>query len=77
MTVPLQAAEHYHLLTEPIAGVTPESVPVIEDGEAYGYYREEGGGLLVGMFEPVGKAWALDGTPRKRVRRACRRLRTG
>ncbi len=64
VTVPLQAAEHYYLLTEPIAGVTAESVPVIEDGEAYGYYREEGGGLLVGMFEPVGKAWALDGTPR-------------
>ena len=39
-------------------------MPVIEDGEAYGYYREEGGGLLVGMFEPVAKAWALDGTPR-------------
>ena len=37
---------------------------MIEDGEAYGYYREEGGGLLVGMFEPVGKAWSLDGTPR-------------
>src|SRR6476469_1721087 len=65
VTVPLQAAEHYYLLTEPIAGVTPESVPVIEDGEAYGYYREEGGGLLVGMFEPVAKAWALDGTPRE------------
>ncbi|MGA8248223.1 MAG: FAD-dependent oxidoreductase, partial [Nocardioides sp.] len=64
VTVPLQAAEHYYLLTEPIEGVTPESVPVIEHGEAYGYYREEGGGLLVGMFEPVAKAWALDGAPR-------------
>jgi 4-methylaminobutanoate oxidase (formaldehyde-forming) len=64
VTVPLQAAEHYYLLTEPIDGVTPESVPVIEEPESYGYYREEGGGLLVGMFEPVGKAWALDGTPR-------------
>jgi 4-methylaminobutanoate oxidase (formaldehyde-forming) len=64
VTVPLQAAEHYYLLTEPIAGVTPESVPVVEEGEAYGYYREEGGGLLVGMFEPVAKAWSLDGTPR-------------
>src|SRR3954471_18438739 len=62
--VPLQAAEHYYLLTEPIDGVTPESVPVIEDGEAYGYYREEGGGPLVGRREPVAKAWALDGTPR-------------
>ena len=64
VTVPLQAAEHYYLLTEPIEGVTPKSVPVIEDPEAYGYYREEGGGLLVGMFEPVGKAWSLDGTPK-------------
>ena len=64
VTVPLQAAEHYYLLTEPIDGVTPENVPVIEDPEAYGYYREEGGGLLVGMFEPVGAAWSLDGTPK-------------
>jgi glycine cleavage system aminomethyltransferase T len=39
-------------------------VPVIEETESYGYYREEGGGLLVGMFEPVGRAWGLDGTPR-------------
>ena len=64
VTVPLQAAEHSYLLTEPIDGVTAESVPVIEDPESYGYYREEGGGLLVGMFEPVAAAWALDGTPR-------------
>jgi 4-methylaminobutanoate oxidase (formaldehyde-forming) len=64
VTVPLQAAEHYYLLTEPIDGVTPETVPVIEEPESYGYYREEVGGLLVGMFEPVGKAWSLDGTPR-------------
>jgi len=64
VTVPLQAAEHYYLLTEEIDGVTPESVPVIEEPESYGYYREEGGGLLVGMFEPVAAAWSLDGTPR-------------
>jgi 4-methylaminobutanoate oxidase (formaldehyde-forming) len=64
VSVPLQAAEHYYLLTEPIDGVTPESVPVVEEPESYGYYREEGSGLLVGMFEPVGKAWSLDGMPR-------------
>ena len=61
--VPLQAAEHYYLLTEPIEGITAE-LPVIEDPESYGYFREEGGGMLVGMFEPVGKAWSLDGTPK-------------
>ncbi|HVQ19286.1 MAG TPA: FAD-dependent oxidoreductase, partial [Actinomycetes bacterium] len=61
--VPLQAAEHYYLLTEPIEGVTSQ-LPVIEDPESYGYFREEGGGLLVGMFEPVGAPWSLDGTPK-------------
>ena len=55
--VPLQAAEHYYLLTEPIAGVHRD-LPVIEDPDRYGYYREEGGGLLVGLFEPVGAAVA-------------------
>ena len=63
VTVPLQAAEHYYLLTEPIEGVTSE-LPVVEDPESYGYFREEGGGLLVGLFEPVGAPWSLDGTPK-------------
>lgn len=61
--VPLQAAEHYYLLTEPMAGITPE-LPVVEDPERYGYFREEGGGLLVGLFEPVAAPWSLDGTPK-------------
>ncbi len=61
--VPLQAAEHYYLLTEPIDGVDSD-FPVVEDPESYGYFREEGGGMLVGMFEPVGAAWSLDGTPK-------------
>ena len=61
--VPLQAAEHYYLLTEPIEGINAD-FPVVEDPESYGYYREEGSGLLVGLFEPVGAPWSLDGTPR-------------
>ena len=60
--VPLQAAEHYYLLTEPIDGVTRD-LPIVEDPGAYGYFREEGGGLLVGLFEPVGKAWHPEGAP--------------
>ena len=60
--VPLQAAEHYYLLTEPMAGVHRD-LPVVEDPDRYGYYREEGDGLLVGLFEPVGAAWHLDGPP--------------
>jgi len=62
VNVPLQAAEHYYLLTEPFEGCHRD-LPVIEDPERYSYYREEGGGLLVGLFEPVGAPWQVGGVP--------------
>jgi glycine cleavage system aminomethyltransferase T/glycine/D-amino acid oxidase-like deaminating enzyme len=62
VAIPLQAAEHYYLLTEPIAGVS-RSWPVLEDPASHGYFREEGGGLMVGMFEPVCAPWRVDGIP--------------
>ena len=61
--VPLQAAEHYYLLTAAVPGMSPD-LPVIEDPDSYGYYRPEGDGMLVGLFEPVGAPWSLDGVPR-------------
>lgn len=60
VSVPLQAAEHYYLLTEPIAGTHPD-MPVVEDPDAYAYVREENGGLLFGLFEPKGACWSIDG----------------
>jgi len=60
--IPLQAAEHYYLLTEPIEGVDGDW-PVLEDPASFGYYREEGGGLMLGMFEPVCAPWRVDGVP--------------
>lgn len=60
--VPLQAAEHYYLLTDPVPGVHRD-LPVVEDPDLYGYFREEGGGMLVGLFEPVAGPWQLDGAP--------------
>lgn len=36
---------------------------MFQDPAAYGYYREEGGGMMVGLFEPRAAAWALDGIP--------------
>jgi 4-methylaminobutanoate oxidase (formaldehyde-forming) len=62
VTVPLQAAEHYYLVTEPIEGVD-RSWPVIEDPASYGYYREETGGLMIGLFEPVCAPWRVEGIP--------------
>lgn len=60
--VPLQAAEHYYLLTDTVAGMSAD-LPVIEDPDNYGYYRPEGDGMLVGLFEPVAAPWSLDGVP--------------
>ncbi|HET9895579.1 MAG TPA: FAD-dependent oxidoreductase [Streptosporangiaceae bacterium] len=62
VSIPLQAAEHYYLLTEPIEGVD-RSWPVLEDPASYGYYREEGGGLMLGLFEPVCAPWHVDRIP--------------
>ena len=37
--------------------------PVLEDPGSYGYFREEVGGLMVGLFEPVCAPWKVDGVP--------------
>ena len=62
VAIPLQAAEHYYLITEPIDGVE-RTFPVLEDPASYGYYREETGGLLLGLFEPVCAPWMVDAVP--------------
>ena len=60
--IPLQAAEHYYLITDAVPGMDHD-LAVIEDPDRYGYYRPEGDGMLVGLFEPVGAPWSLDGVP--------------
>ncbi len=62
VSVPLQSAEHYYLITEAIPGIDREW-PVLEDPGCHGYYREEGGGLMVGLFEPVCAPWKIEGVP--------------
>jgi 4-methylaminobutanoate oxidase (formaldehyde-forming) len=62
VNIPNQAAEHYYLITEAMADLPP-SLPVLEDPASYGYYREEVGGLLVGLFEPVCAPWMVEGIP--------------
>ncbi len=62
VSVPLQAAEHYYLITDEIPGIS-RSWPVLEDPGSYGYYREEGGGLMIGLFEPACAPWMVDGMP--------------
>ncbi len=62
VVVPLQAAEHYYLVTGPIAGVS-SSWPVIEDPASFGYIREETGGLMIGLFETLCAPWRVEGVP--------------
>ena len=59
--IPLQATEHYYLITEPIKGVT--DLPILEDVDTYSYFREEVGGLMLGIFEPVAVPWGMKGIP--------------
>ncbi|MGI9511990.1 MAG: FAD-dependent oxidoreductase, partial [Anderseniella sp.] len=62
INLPLQAAEHYYLITENIDGLSRD-LPVLEDPSTYTYYREEVGGLMLGLFEPGAAPWKLDGIP--------------
>jgi glycine/D-amino acid oxidase-like deaminating enzyme len=58
VSVPLHAAEHFYIVTEPMAGVTRD-LPVLRDTDGYIYVREEVGGLLMGGFEPAAKPWGM------------------
>lgn len=62
VTIPNQAAEHYYLLTGAMSDVDPDW-PVIEDPASHTYIRPEGGGLLVGLFEPEAAAWNVGRIP--------------
>ncbi len=62
INLPLQAAEHYYLITENIEGLSRD-LPVLEDPSTYTYYREEVGGLMLGLFEPGAAPWKLDSVP--------------
>jgi len=58
VNVALHAAEHYYLITEPIEGLHRD-MPIVEDPDLFAYYRDEMGGLMIGLFEPVAKPWGM------------------
>ncbi|MFV0514069.1 MAG: FAD-dependent oxidoreductase [Jhaorihella sp.] len=61
VNVPLQACEHFYIVSEPIAGLT--QMPVLRVPDECAYYKEDAGKLMLGAFEPVSKPWGLDGIP--------------
>ncbi|MEE9587010.1 MAG: FAD-dependent oxidoreductase, partial [Hyphomicrobiaceae bacterium] len=60
--IPLQACEHFYVVTEPIAGL-PGSLPVLRAQEECAYYKEDAGKILIGAFEPKSKPWGMEGIP--------------
>ena len=61
VNVPLQACEHFYIVTENIKGLT--QLPVLRVPDEYAYYKEDAGKILLGAFEPEAKPWAVDGIP--------------
>lgn len=61
VNVPLQACEHFYIVTEAIEGL--KQLPVLRVPDECAYYKEDAGKILLGAFEPNAKPWAVDGIP--------------
>ena len=62
VSVPLHAAEHFYIVTEPIEGLA-KNLPVLRVPDECAYYKEDAGKILLGAFEPVAKPWGMQGIP--------------
>ena len=61
VALPLQACEHFYIVTEPIEGLT--RLPVLRVPDECAYYKEDAGKIMLGAFEPKAKPWGMDGIP--------------
>jgi len=61
VNVPLQACEHFYIVSEPIAGLS--QLPVLRVPDECAYYKEDADKMMLGAFEPVSKPWGMDGIP--------------
>ena len=59
VTVPLHAAEHFYLVTEPIKGLG--DMPVLRVVDECAYYKSDAGKMMLGAFEPKAKPWGMGG----------------
>ncbi|MDX1576661.1 MAG: FAD-dependent oxidoreductase, partial [Kiloniellales bacterium] len=60
VAVPVQAAEHMYVVSEPVAGL-PAPCPVVRDLDGGIYIKEDAGKLVLGGFEPDAKPWDPSG----------------
>ena len=61
VNVPLQACEHFYIVTEAIEGL--KQLPVLRVPDECAYYKEDAGKMLLGAFEPNAKPWGMNGIP--------------
>ena len=59
--VPLQACEHFYIVSEPIDGLS--QLPVLRVPDECAYYKEDAGKMMLGAFEPNSKPWGVQGIP--------------
>jgi 4-methylaminobutanoate oxidase (formaldehyde-forming) len=62
VSLPLHAAEHFYIVTEPLPDL-PRNLPVMFVTDEQAYYKEDAGKLLLGCFEKVAKPWGHRGIP--------------
>jgi 4-methylaminobutanoate oxidase (formaldehyde-forming) len=60
--LPLQACEHFYIVTEASPDV-PRNLPVLRVPDECAYYKEDAGKIMLGAFEPKAKPWGVDGIP--------------
>ena len=60
VSIPLHAAEHFYVVTEPIAGLA-SGLPTLRDPGSATYFKEEVGCVLAGFFELQAKPWGRGG----------------
>jgi dimethylglycine dehydrogenase len=63
--LPLVPMEHHYLITEPLKELVElgREIPLLLDLDNEIYMRQEGKGMLVGVYEKDATPWALAGTP--------------
>ncbi len=63
--LPVVAMEHHYLLTESLPEIVSarREMPLVLDLDGEIYMRQEGQGVLLGVYEKEATPWAVDGTP--------------
>jgi dimethylglycine dehydrogenase len=66
LNLPLYATEHHEMITEaiPLVAELDSSLPAMRDSYVSCNVRQEGSGLLLGIYETEPEFWALDGIPK-------------